>query len=142
MVESEAPIGGILLLDMAAPPQDVEMLLFPIYQDDHWTLFEVSGAEKMIRRYAPDGLNSTDIVKRVKICLETEFEFEFKGWTVDRRPLPQGNSGVLILATVVQRVFRKDVEYSQEDIAELRRWITAILLGMEVREFCRVSDSL
>ncbi|KAI9767648.1 MAG: hypothetical protein M1840_005519 [Geoglossum simile] len=116
---------------MVAPPQDVEMLLFPIYQDDRWTLFEVSWAEKMIRHYVPDGLNSTDIMERVKTCLETEFVFEFQGWTVDRRPLPQGNSGVLILATAVQRVLRKDVEYSQEDITGLRRWITAILLGME-----------
>src|SRR5205809_2861000 len=101
-----------------------------LYQHDHWTLFEVSGAEPMIRRYAPVGLTLTDVINTVIACLKTEFEIE--GWTVDQRPLPQGNSGVFMLVTVIQCVLRKDVEYSQEDIPGLRRWITAIFLGMNV----------
>jgi hypothetical protein len=39
----------------------------------------VSSPKKKMRHYAPDGLNLTDIVERVKTCLETEFEFEFEG---------------------------------------------------------------
>jgi len=124
---------------MVAPLKEMEMLLFPVYQDDYWTLFEVSGAEKMIRHYAPVGLNSTDVMDTAIACLKTEFEIE--GWTVDQRPLPQGNSGVLILATAIQRVLRKDVENPQEDIPGLRRWIIAILLGMNVSELSRVFDS-
>ena len=124
---------------MVAPLKEMEMLLFPVYQDDHWTLFEISGAEKMIRHYAPVGLNSTDAMDTAIACLKTEFEIE--GWTVDQRPLPQGNSGVLMLATAIQHVLRKDVEYSQEDIPGLRRWITAILLGMNVSELRRAFDS-
>ncbi|KAI9772439.1 MAG: hypothetical protein M1840_000642 [Geoglossum simile] len=68
--------------NMVAPPQDVEMFLFPVYQDDHWTLFEVSKAEKMIRHYAPVGLNSTGVMDMAVECLKTEFEIE--GWTVDQ----------------------------------------------------------
>ena len=118
--------------DMVARLEDMDMLLFPVCQDDYWTLFEVSLAEKMIRHYAPIGLNSTDVMDTAVTCLKTEFEIE--GWTVDQRPLPQGNSGVLMLATAIQRVLRNDVEYSQEDIPELRRWVTAILLGRNVSE--------
>ncbi|KAI9773218.1 MAG: hypothetical protein M1839_002226 [Geoglossum umbratile] len=125
--------------DMVAATEDMEMLLFPVCQDDHWTLFEISWAEKIIRRYAPVSPNSTDITDMAVRCLEVEFGIE--GLTVDQRPLPQGDSGVLILATAAQRVLRKDVEYSQEDLPGLCRWIAAILLGMEVREFCRVLDS-
>ena len=119
---------------MVAPLKEMEMLLFPVYQDDHWTLFEVPGAEKMIRHYAPVGLNSTDVMDTAIACLKTEFEIE--GWTVDQRLLPQGNSGVLMLATAIQRVLRKE-----EDIPGLRRWITAILLGMNVSELSRAFDS-
>ena len=37
---------------MMALLKDMEILLFPVYQDSHWTLFEVSRAEEMIRHYA------------------------------------------------------------------------------------------
>ncbi|KAI9770967.1 MAG: hypothetical protein M1840_002671 [Geoglossum simile] len=127
--------------DMVAPSQDVEMFLFPVYQDDQWTLFEVSRAREMIRHYAPDGLDSTDIMEGVRTCLKIEFEFKIEGWTVEKRLLPQGNSGILTLATAVQRVLRKDVVYSQEDIPRLRRWITAILLGMDVSNLHQAFDS-
>ncbi|KAI9782266.1 MAG: hypothetical protein M1839_005380 [Geoglossum umbratile] len=122
--------------DMVAPLGGMEMLLFPVFQDGHWTLFEVSGVEKMIRHYAPVDLDSTDLINTVIQCLETEFETG--GWTDHRRPLPRGNSGVLMLATAAQRVLRRDVEYSQEDIPELCRWLTAILLGMK----CLTIDGL
>ncbi|KAI9763141.1 MAG: hypothetical protein M1840_000906 [Geoglossum simile] len=69
--------------DIVAPLKEMERLLFPVYQDDHWTLFEVSGAEKMIRYYAPVGLNSTDVMDTAIACLKTEFEIE--GCTVDQR---------------------------------------------------------
>jgi hypothetical protein len=73
-------------------------------------------------------------------CLETEFEIE--GLTVDQRYLLQGDSSVLILATAAQRVLRKDVQYSQENIPGLRQLITAVLLGMGMWELSRVFDSL
>jgi hypothetical protein len=125
---------------MVAPTKGVEMLLFPVCQDNHWTLFEVSWAEKIVRHYVPVGLNSTDIMDMVVTCLGTEFGIE--GLTVNQQPLPQGDSGVLILATAAQRVLRKDVEYSQEDIPGLRRLIAAVLLGAGVWELGRVLDSL
>jgi hypothetical protein len=40
--------------DMVVPFKDMEMLLFPDYQDSHWTLFEVSGVEEVSdRRFVP-----------------------------------------------------------------------------------------
>ncbi|KAI9855637.1 MAG: hypothetical protein M1813_009683 [Trichoglossum hirsutum] len=126
--------------DMVTPLKDTEMLLFPVYQDDHWTLFEVSTVEKMIRHYAPVGFNSTNVMDMAITCLKTEFEIE--GLTIDQRSLPRGGSGVLTLATAAQRVLRKDVVYSQEDISGLRRLITAILLGMNMWELGGVLNSL
>jgi hypothetical protein len=126
--------------DMVVPLKDTEMLLFPVCQDGHWTLFEVSLAERIIRNYAPVGLDLTGIINMAVTCLKTEFGIE--GLTLDQRPLPQGDSGVLILATAVQRVLRKDVEYFQEDILGLRRLITAVLFGVEMWELGRVFDSL
>ena len=93
----------------------------------------------MIRHYASVGLDSTDVMDAAIACLKTEFGIE--AWTVDQWPLPQGNSGVLMLAAAIQRVLRKDVEYSQEDIPGLRRWITAILLGMNASELARAFDA-
>ena len=60
----------------------MEMLLFLVYQDDHWTLLDVSGAEEMIRHYAPVGLNLTDVMDTAIAGLRTGFEIE--GWTVDQ----------------------------------------------------------
>jgi len=53
---------------MVALLKDMEMLLFPVYQDDRWTLFDVSVVEKMIRHYAPVGFNSTDVMDTAIAC--------------------------------------------------------------------------
>ncbi|KAI9776694.1 MAG: hypothetical protein M1839_009421 [Geoglossum umbratile] len=123
--------------DMVAATEDMGMLLFPVCQDDHWTLVEVLWKEKIIRHYAPVGLESTDITDITDMAVRClEIEFGIKGLRVDQRPLPQGDSGVLILATAARRILRKDVECPQQDIPGLCRWIAAILLGMEAWECC------
>ncbi|KAH0537620.1 hypothetical protein FGG08_005612 [Glutinoglossum americanum] len=119
-----------------APHRDVKMFLFPVYQDGYWSLFEVFKTEKTIRHYTPEGPNSIDIREEVTKCLKIEFGIE--EWTVEEKLLPQGNSGVLILATAVQRVLREDVAYSEKDVLVLRRSIAAILLGRNVSELRQV----
>ncbi|KAI9759659.1 MAG: hypothetical protein M1840_003235 [Geoglossum simile] len=70
------------------------MLLFPIYQDDRWTLIEVSEAEKTIRYYAPADLSTDIMVESVKTCLECEFDFKLEEWAVIKRILPGGTSAL------------------------------------------------